>query len=85
MTMTPAQARQRVAEALARVAPEIDLADVEDDVDLREELDIDSMDFRRFVIELCQALAVDIPEADYGRLATLGGAIEYVRERVASA
>ena len=45
---------------------------------MREQLDIDSFDFLNVVIGLHEALGVDIPEADYPKLATLDGAIDYL-------
>ena len=45
---------------------------------LREELDIDSMDFLNFVIALHETLGIDIPEAEYPRLVTLDGAVAYL-------
>jgi len=46
--------------------------------DLRDAIDLDSMDFLNFVIALHERTGVDIPEADYPRLRTLDGAIAYL-------
>ncbi len=62
--MTEAELRQTVLNTLGDIAPEADLAALPPDKDLREELDIDSMDFLNFVIALHEKLGVDIPEAD---------------------
>jgi len=70
--------RSLVAEVLAGIAPEADLAAVGDAQDLREALDLDSMDFLNFVIGLGQRSAVTIPEADTPRLTTLGGIVAYL-------
>lgn len=70
--------RQLVCATLAQIAPEADIDALETDVDLREQLDIDSMDFLNFVIGLNEATGVDIPERDYPQLATLDGCIEYL-------
>jgi len=53
-------------------------------VDLREQLDLDSMDILNFVVGLHAALAVEIPEADYPRFATLDGGVEYLAARPAA-
>jgi acyl carrier protein len=79
--MTEAELRKNVLDTLGDIAPEADLAAVPPDSDLREELDIDSMDFLNFVIALHEKLGVDIPEADYPQLVTLDGAVEYLMER----
>ncbi len=49
--------------------------------DLREELDIDSVDFLRFVVQLHERLGVSVPEADYPRIRTLDGCVAYLAER----
>jgi Phosphopantetheine attachment site. len=64
---------------LSQIAPEANVEELDTDVDLREELDIDSMDFLNFVIGLHDATGVDIPERDYLQLATLNGCVEYLR------
>jgi len=72
---------QRVAAALADVAPEVDLAEVEPDEDLREELDIDSMDFLKLLEGIHAQLGVQIPEEDYGQLETLDALLDYLAAR----
>jgi acyl carrier protein len=67
-----------VVRELGNIAPEVDAATVDPDADLREELDIDSMDFLNFIIAVHKALDVDIPEADYPKLVTLNGAVAYL-------
>jgi acyl carrier protein len=79
--MTEAELRKTVLDTLGDIAPEADLGALPPDKDFREELDIDSMDFLNFVIALHEKLGVDIPEADYPRLLTLGGAIAYLSEK----
>jgi len=68
---------------LGAIAPEADLAHLEPDVNLRDQLDLDSMDFLNFAIALHEALHVEIPEADYPKLATLQGGIEHLEALVA--
>ncbi len=74
-----------VRSILGGIAPEVDLARVRANVDLRDELDIDSMDFLRFVVHLHERLGVDVPEADYPRIRTLDGCIAYLAERARAA
>ena len=76
--MTRDEIRATVLDTLAGIAPEIDPAAVLPDVDLRDQLDIDSMDFLNFVIALHERLGVDIPERDYPRLGTLDAIVDYV-------
>jgi acyl carrier protein len=70
--------RALVAEVLAGIAPEADLAAVSDTQDLREALDLDSMDFLNFVIGLAQRSGVQIPEADTPKLISLRGIVAYL-------
>jgi len=63
---------------LADIAPEAALGEVGDDEDLRQALDLDSMDFLNVVVGLHEATAVEIPEADYPRLFTLTGMAAYL-------
>lgn len=76
--MNDDEARRVVRATLAEIAPEADLETLEVDVDLHEQLDIDSMDFLNFVIGLNQVTGVDIPEHDYPQLSTLGGCVAYL-------
>jgi acyl carrier protein len=76
--MNQDELRSHVLEALAAVAPEADVKKLRPNVSLREQLDIDSMDFLNFVIAIHAALKVDIPERDYPKLATIDGCIEYL-------
>lgn len=79
--MTTDGVRATVLSVLGEIAPEADLEGVRGDVPLREQLDLDSMDVLNFVVGLHAALGVDIPEADYGKLATLDACVAYLKER----
>lgn len=79
--MSRDEIRQVLLDALKRIAPEIDASTIDPGASLREELDIDSMDFLRFVVGLHDRLGVDVPESDYARLYTLDGAVSYLAER----
>ncbi len=79
--MTPEEMRVILIEILGGIAPEADLSTLDPKADLREELDIDSLDFLNAVIALHERLKIDIPERDYRRLSTLAGAIEYLLEK----
>ena len=75
--MNAREAETVLVEELRRIAPDIDITVIDRDGDLREQFDIDSMDFLNLVIGLHQRTGVDIPEADYPRLFTLAGMAEY--------
>jgi acyl carrier protein len=82
--MTEQAIRARVLAALGQVAPEADLDQLDPGINIREQLDVDSMDFLTFVMELDRGLGVDVPEADYGKVATLDGCVAYLRARLAA-
>jgi len=74
-----------VREELMRIAPDIDFASVDPRRDLREEFDIDSMDFLNLVTALHQRMGVDIPEADYPKFSTLAGAVAFLQRKIEGA
>ena len=76
-------ARAVLGRLLQGIAPEVDLADVDDDALLHEELDLDSMDFLNLVTALHDEVGIDVPERDYPKLATVGGFTAYVSEAAA--
>jgi acyl carrier protein len=76
--MTKDEIKNAVLTALRRIAPEADPASLRSDLPIRDQVDIDSMDFLNFLLELHKALGVDIPEAAYRQVATLDGCVEYV-------
>jgi acyl carrier protein len=81
--MTRAEIAQHVTQALCRVAPECESMTLQLDVPLRDQLDIDSMDFLRFVMELHMQFGVDVPEADYGHLGSLTQIVDYLTPKIA--
>ena len=82
--MTIDEIKNTVLRILGGIAPEADLTLIKTQVSFREQLDIDSMDFLNFAIGLSKELGVEVPEADYPKVASLDGCIEYVMEKHAS-
>jgi len=76
--MTEVEIKSMICEVLGGIAPEADLGALAGGEDLREALDLDSMDFMNFVVGLHERTGIDIPEPDYPRLRTLDGAIAYL-------
>jgi acyl carrier protein len=76
--MSRDEIRQTVLHTLWSLAPEAEGQPLAEDADLREELDLDSMDFLNLVTALHEALHVDIPEAVYARVGSLQGMVEYL-------
>ena len=79
--MTRDEIKNTVLRILGGIAPEADLTLIKPQVSFREQLDIDSMDFLNFAIGLNKELGVEIPEADYPKVASLDGCVEYLMEK----
>ena len=79
--MTDAEIKAAILEGLAKIAPESDPTEISPNENIRRALDIDSFDFLNFLIGLHEKLGVDIPEADYGKLNTLGEIVAYLAAR----
>ena len=77
--------RATILETLSSIAPEIDPAGIASDKPLRDQVDLDSMDFLNVIIRLHEVLGIDIPESDYASLATLDGAVDYLAHRSGAA
>ena len=80
--MTREEIQDHVKQALVSVAPETASIPIAPDGALREQVDLDSMDFLRFVLELHRRFGIEVPESDYQKLATLNGAFAYVAEHL---
>lgn len=80
--MDQAEIRSAVLATLKAIAPETDAEDIRADRPLRQQVDLDSMDWLNVIIGLHERLQVDIPETDYGKLGTLDAIVEYLAARL---
>ena len=80
--MNEQELRTVVIATLKTIAPEVEEGDLRPDRPLRNQVDLDSMDWLNFLIGLHEKLKVDIPEADYARLVTLGDVLDYLRVKL---
>jgi len=76
--MTKDQVKQVVIDIIADIAPDEDLSKLKPDVRLRDQLQLDSMDFLDIVMELRKRHGIEVPEADYMQLASLDSSAEYL-------
>jgi acyl carrier protein len=81
--VTTDEIRNGVIEVLTTIAPEARGQPLAPTVNLREQLDLDSMDALNFVIGLHEAFGVEIPEADYAKLESLETIVTYLTGRLA--
>jgi len=76
--MTKEDTQQVVLDIIADVAPDEDLSNVKPDVRLRDQLELDSMDFLDIVMELRKRHNIEVPEAEYTELASLDSCSTYL-------
>lgn len=76
--MTPADIRQEVINILEDIAPDEDLGGLKDEVAFADQLELDSMDFLDIVMELRKRHRIQIPEEDYGELASMASTVKYL-------
>ena len=79
--MTQDEIETALREELHRIAPDIEIDEIDRDADLREEFDIDSMDFLNLVTALGKRLGAEMPEADYPRMGTFEALKAYLVEQ----
>ena len=77
--MTRKEVRQAVVNILEDIAPDADLSSIKDDVTLREQMDLDSMDFLDIVMELRKRFNIEVPESDYQELVSMDSCIQYLQ------
>jgi len=66
---------------LHKIAPEVDLNEIDPAIDLRDQIDLDSMDILNLAVAIHEATGIDIPEADYPQMTTVQGCIAYLGSR----
>ena len=76
--MTKDECKKLVLDIIADIAPDEDLGNVKPDVRLRDQLQLDSMDFLDIVMELRKRHGIEVPEKDYQQLASLDSCAEYL-------
>lgn len=79
--MNTQQAAQAIEEVLGQVAPDADLTTLAPDADLRDSLELDSLDFLSFIEGLSKRTGQRIDEDDYPKLATLASASAFIAGR----
>jgi acyl carrier protein len=74
--------QQLILEAIQEIAPEIEQDDIDMDEDIREECDLDSMDFINYLIALKKSTGVSIAEGDYTRVNTFNKMLTYLTAKL---
>ncbi len=76
--MTREELREHVLDIIRDIAPDEDLSSIDDDEPLRDQIDLDSMDFLDIVLELRKRYKVEVPEEDYPKLRTMNSTLDYL-------
>ena len=82
--MNETEIKTRVIAIIKSIAPEVEEGELRADRPLRDQIDLDSMDWLNVLVAVNQKMHVDIPEADYGKLVTLDNLVAYLRAKLAS-
>jgi len=76
--LTNTEVRSKVLDIIADIALDDDVTGINDDLALREQLDLDSMDFLDIVMELKKRHKIEVPQEDYPKLATMQSCVDYL-------
>ena len=80
--MTRDEIAKSIVTIINDILPEGDCSNVDPDKKLRDQLELDSMDFLDIVMELRKKYAIEVPESDYPQLATLNSCINYLEPKM---
>ncbi|TWU39174.1 acyl carrier protein [Novipirellula artificiosorum] len=80
--MTPAEIREEIIDILEDISPDEDMENLDDEKSFRDQLELDSMDFLDIVMELRKRHRVQIPEEDYGNLASMNSTVSYLEPKM---
>jgi acyl carrier protein len=79
--MSEQDVRAAVIGVLKQIAPELEEAELAPERPLRDQIDLDSMDWLNVIVALHERLNVEIPESDYAKLTTLDAIVAYIGAR----
>jgi acyl carrier protein len=76
--MNTDQAKAIIFRVLEDIAPEVDPSTVDHEVDLTDQLDLDSMDYLNWMLAINKTTGIDIPQRDVSKFITIDGAADYL-------
>ncbi|MBE0480122.1 MAG: acyl carrier protein [Dehalococcoidia bacterium] len=76
--MTADEVRATILEVIHEIVPDEDVSDIKGDVRIRDQIEMDSMDFLDIIMELRKRYGIIVPEDDYMKLSTLDGSVDYL-------
>ncbi len=80
--MTREEIRKAIYNIISEIVPDEDLSNLDDNQTIRDQIELDSMDFLDIVLELRKRYKADVPEEDYPKLASINGCVEYLEPKL---
>ena len=80
--MTKQEIESVLMEIVAEIIPDEDLTSLKGDIPIREQVELDSMDFLDIIMELRKRYGIEVPEDDYTQLATIDSSVAYLEPRM---
>ena len=80
--MTKEEIKSALMEIVAEIIPDEDLTNLKGDIPIREQVELDSMDFLDIIMELRKRYGIEVPEDDYTQLATIESSVTYLEPRM---
>lgn len=79
--MNEEEIKNTIFQLLKQIAPDTEPSALQPDENIRETLNIDSFDSLQFIVALNEKLGIEIPEQDYGKIATLKSLVSYILDK----
>lgn len=76
--MNDQDARTAVLAAINEVAPDVDTEGLDTSSRLRQDLELDSLDFLRLLEILAESTGISTPESDYADLTSVQRLVDYI-------
>ena len=80
--MKAEEIRAMILEVIHEIVPDEDLSNLKPDVRIRDQIEMDSMDFLDIIMELRKRYGIEVPEDDYKQLATIDSSVAYLEPRM---
>jgi len=76
--MKAEEVRSMILEVIHEIVPDEDLSNLKGDVRIRDQIEMDSMDFLDIVMDLRKRYGITVPEDDYMELSSLDSSVAYL-------
>jgi acyl carrier protein len=79
--MNEEEIKEIIFQLLKKIAPDTEPSALQPGENIRETLNIDSFDSLQFIVALNKKTGIEIPEEDYGKIATLQALTAYIKNK----